>query len=363
MRFQTNMKKVIAKFPAATPSFHQYLKDKAVQFQKDHLVDFSTSGPVQRKAIILISGFIVTYCVLMFAPLTPALGILMSLVLSLFISAIGFNVMHDGAHGSFAQSTWLNGLASGTLNVLGGSSFLWKQKHNIIHHSFTNVDGMDDDIEFKPFLRFAPTQQKRWFHKYQHIYFWFLYGLFYIYWVLVSDFKKYFKKSIGPFPLKKMSTADHLEFWGSKLLHYTLFMALPIYLHGFSAWLVCYLVMTVSAGLVLSIVFQMAHAVEITHFPTAGPDKKFDDEWAVHQVRTTADFATSKRWVWWFTGGLNYQVEHHLFPKISHAHYPEIRTFVKEACNEWGIPYLEEPSLRKSIISHIRFMKAMGQAA
>lgn len=355
--------KVIAKFPKATPSFHQLLKDKAEQYQRENNLDFSSPRAVQVKAIFLISGMVATYIALLWAPITMWGAVGLSLLMALLIAGIGFNVMHDGAHGSFSQHAWFNRLASGTLNVLGGSSFLWKQKHNIIHHSFTNVDGMDDDIEFKPWLRFAKTQEHKPFHRYQHIYFWLLYALFYMYWVFVSDYKKYFAGSIGPFPLKKMSTADHLEFWGSKLLHYALFVALPIYLHGFVAWIVCYSIMSVFAGLVLSLVFQMAHAVEMTAFPEAGPDKKFDDEWAVHQILTTADFATSKRWVWWFTGGLNFQVEHHLFPKVSHAHYPHIRNIVKEACQEWGLTYLEQPSLRKTLLSHIRFMKAMGQAA
>src|SRR3712207_4761451 len=142
----------------------------------------------------------------------------------------------------------------------------------------------------------------------------------YIVWVFVLDYQKYFKRRIGAMPLKNMSMHDHLVFWSFKLVHYFLFIALPIYLTGFVSWLVGFLICTLVAGFILSIVFQLAHTVEHTEFPTAGNNKKMPDEWAIHQIKTTANFATKNRLISWLIGGLNFQIEHHLFPKISHIH-------------------------------------------
>lgn len=164
-------------------------------------------------------------------------------------------------------------------------------------------------------------------------------------------------------PLKKMSTKDHFVFWSFKLINLFLFVALPIYTVGFISWLVGFLIFSIVAGLTISIVFQLAHTVEHTHFPMPHEDTgKLEDEWAIHQLKTTANFAPHSKLISWFVGGLNFQVEHHLFPKISHIHYPAISKIVKQACNEFNIPYIEYPKMRQAIASHVNFLKQMGRA-
>jgi linoleoyl-CoA desaturase len=278
------------------------------------------------------------------------------------VSAIGFNVMHDGAHGSFSKYRWVNQFAAFSLNFLGGNSFMWNMKHNVIHHAYTNVDGVDDDLDARPFLRLCETQKFHKLYRYQHLYFWVAYSLLYLYWVFVSDYKKYFLRRIGPVPLKKMHVSDHLSFWGFKLLHAFLFIALPIYRVGFVDWLVGFLVCCLVAGLVLSLVFQLAHTVEHTSFPV--PDAatgKMEDEWAIHQLKTTANFATKNKLVSWLVGGLNFQIEHHLFPKISHIHYPAISKIIRQACQEYGIVYIEYKRVHHAVASHVAFLKQMGR--
>jgi linoleoyl-CoA desaturase len=164
-------------------------------------------------------------------------------------------------------------------------------------------------------------------------------------------------------PIKKMSMQEHFTFWGFKALHLVLFVVVPIYMVGFTAWLIGFLTYGLFAGIVLSLVFQLAHTVSDTHFPT--PDAttgKVEDEWAVHQLKTTANFATKNKIVSWFTGGLNFQVEHHLFPHISHIHYPAISEIVKQVCKEYNIPYIEYPKVRLAVASHVRHLKEMGKA-
>src|SRR5690606_21124660 len=180
----------------------------------------------------------------------------------------------------------------------------------------------------------------------------------------VSDYKKYFNKKVGDLPLKKMSTHDHIVFWSFKAVFYGIFIVVPIIVVGFLPWLIGFLTFTLLAGFVLSIVFQLAHTVEHTHFPL--PDEatsKMEDEWMIHQLKTTANFATNNKFISWYVGGLNFQVEHHLFPKISHVHYPAISKIVKKVCADFNVPYIEYKRMTTAIGSHFNFIKSMGRAA
>jgi linoleoyl-CoA desaturase len=245
---------------------------------------------------------------------------------------------------------------------LGGNTFMWNLKHNIIHHAYTNVDGVDDDIDIQPWLRMSSTQKKYKMHKYQHLYFWVLYSMLYIFWVFLLDYQKYFKGKIGNISVRTMKFKDHFIFWTFKLVHLFLFVGLPVYVVGFGSWLVSFLIFALVAGFVLSLVFQLAHTVEHTAFPIANPDTgKFEDEWSLHQLKTTADFATKNKLITWLVGGLNFQIEHHLFPKISHVHYPSIHAIIKTTCDEHGIHFIEFKNMRLALASHVAFLRQMGR--
>jgi linoleoyl-CoA desaturase len=351
------------KFSSVSKSFHVELKKRITQYFKQTGQSSTGEGKIYAKAIILLSSFALLYVHLVFFTPATVWAILESVVLGGVVAGIGFNIMHDGAHGSFSKHKVINHIAAFTLNILGGNSFMWDMKHNIIHHAYTNIDGVDDDIDIQPWMRMSSTQPKYKMHKYQHVYFWVLYSLLYVLWIFLLDYQKYFKKRIGIMPLKKMSTKDHIIFWGFKIINLFLFVALPIYTVGFTGWLIGFLTFSIVAGLTISVVFQLAHTVEHTHFPM--PDEetgRLEDEWAIHQLKTTANFAPKSKLISWFVGGLNFQVEHHLFPKISHIHYPAISKIVKQACNEFGIPYIEYPKMRQAIASHVNFLKQMGRA-
>jgi linoleoyl-CoA desaturase len=189
-----------------------------------------------------------------------------------------------------------------------------------------------------------------------------LYSILHLYWSLVSDYKKYFTGKVGVTPLKKMNLKDHITFWGFKAVHYSLFIVLPIVKLGFVNWLIGYSVFTVVTGFILSIVFQLAHTVEHTEFPVPADNGRLEDEWAVHQLKTTANFATRNKLISWFVGGLNFQVEHHLFPKISHIHYPAISKIIKQACQEYDVVYIEYPKMYQAVISHVSYLRQMGRA-
>ncbi len=351
------------RFKAPTNDFFSELKTRI----NDH---FERKGTTQTgnaklftKAIILVVSVIGLYVHLVFFTPPAWLAILECALFGVAGASIGFNIMHDGAHGSFSDYKWLNNLAGLSLNILGGNVFMWNTKHNVIHHTYTNIDEVDDDLDARPFLRLCESQKRLALHKYQHFYFWAVYAFLYIYWIGYSDFHKYFSGKIGDFKIAKMKRSEHISFWSFKVGFVALFVALPIFMVGFLPWLVGFMAFTMSTGLVMSVVFQLAHTVGETHFPVPeATTNKMDEAWAIHQLKTTANFATNNKIVSWFSGGLNFQIEHHLFPKISHVHYPEISKIIKKACQDYGVEYIEFPKLRTAIYSHVMHLRHLALA-
>ncbi len=312
------------------------------------------------KAAILFPLAIAIYCFLLWGSYSAFAGVLLSFLMGLTLVSIAFNIMHDACHGSFSSRKWVNDIMSYTMNALGSNSFIWKVKHNVIHHTYTNVDGLDDDIAKNPALRMAPTQKWVGVHRFQHVYMFLLYALSTILWLLFTDFIKYFNKKIVVTEMK-MSTKDHVIFWVSKSLYIFFYAVVPIIFVGWGAWLTGFLIVHFTMGLTLSVVFQLAHVVEKTEFEvTAEHPKMIDSEWALHELKTTANFAPRNKAISWFVGGLNYQVEHHLFPRISHIHYPAISSIVQEHCKKFNMPYHYYQKMTEAIISHVRVMKRLG---
>jgi linoleoyl-CoA desaturase len=288
--------------------------------------------------------------------LLAAFGVLQGFVL------IAFNVMHDGAHGSYASKSWVNRLAGASMNLLGSSALLWRQKHNQLHHTYTNIDGKDDDIAIGSLMRLSPNQPWRPWHRLQHWYAPVLYSFFTLYLFIYSDWQKFITRRIGSTPLLPLSWRDWATFLGTKTAYLLYALVVPMLFHP--VWLVLLVFLGIHAvfGLTLSLVFQLAHTVEGTHFPQPDPSSgRMADDWATHQLRTTADFAPRNWLATFYMGGLNFQVEHHLFHQVSHVHYPAIRHIVRDTCQEYGVPYHCFASVRAAVASHFRFLRKMGQ--
>ncbi len=352
----------IPKFPSVTNSLHTDLKNRVQQYFDEKGIKSTGTSKLFTKAFILVIALVAVYVHLLFFTPVWYLALGECIIMGGLVAAIGFNVMHDGSHGSFSTKKGLNRVAASSISLLGANHFMWNMKHNMIHHSFTNIVGADDDIELGILMRMAPTQKRYKMHKFQHFYFWFLYTLLYVFWIFFTDYKKYFSQKIGNVPLKKMEMKDHIEFWGVKVYHAAVFVVIPILAVGWLNWMVGFLVMSMVAGFVLSIVFQLAHTVEHTEFPVADIEtNKLPDEFAAHQIKTTANFATRNKLVSWLVGGLNFQIEHHLFPKISHVHYPAISEIVRAVCMEYKLQYIEYPTMRKAVWAHVRFLRQMGK--
>lgn len=315
------------------------------------------------KSLIMIATAVGCYITLLFIQIPVALSLVLCAVMGLSLAGIGFSVMHDACHGSYSSRNWVNNILGHTLNALGGNAFFWKQKHNILHHTYTNVDGIDDDLAKLPLIRLTETQ--KWFsaHRVQHLYVPLVYSITSLAWVFIMDFVKYFKRDISGTAAWKMKPVHHFIFWMTKLLYVGFYIVLPIIMVGAQAWLIGYLLMNACFGFTLSIVFQLAHIVEKTEAEYVAPasTKHFETTWAEHQLRTTANFAMGNRFINWFVGGLNFQIEHHLFPKISHVHYPAISRIVMEKCREYNMPYHYYPTMAGAVASHYRVMRNLGR--
>lgn len=341
--------------------FSVALKQVTDEYFASNKIKMTGNWRLYSKTIILLVAAVVNYYFLVFQTPVAWISIPLCIIFGLNLAAIGFNVMHDGAHGSYSQKPWVNELMGYTLNIMGGNVYLWKMKHNVIHHSYTNIDGVDDDIDIRPFIRTNEHQPLKWYHKYQHIYWPVLYSLTHFWWVFQRDFLKYFTGQISGMKIKKMNMWEHINFWFSKLLYIFLFIALPIMLVGTGEAILGYVIATIVCGLTLSVVFQLAHVVEDAEFPMPDPtSNKVEENWIIHQLNTTSNFSTRSKIVGWFTGGLNFQVEHHLFPRISHVHYPALNKRLKELCKTYNVKYLEQPNVFSAIRSHILYLKAVG---
>jgi linoleoyl-CoA desaturase len=313
--------------------------------------------------VALLTTALALYFFILFFPLQGWTTLLLSFILGFTSACIGFNVMHDANHGSYSSNERVNKVLGLTLNALGGNSFIWKFNHNVIHHTYPNIDGLDDDIAKSPFIRMCSTQ--RWVpaHRVQHIYTPVLYAVSSILWVLVQDFEKYFRRKIHQTALAEMKPNDHLIFWVSKVLYIIFYVAIPVYMIGWTNWLLFFLSLHIGLGFTLAIVFQLAHVVEETTFEFAPSDEttRIENEWAIHQVKTTSNFSPNSRIISWLVGGLNYQIEHHLFPRVSHIHYPALSKIVKDQCKEFNLPYNCIPSFRKAVASHFRLIRLLGK--
>jgi len=343
--------------------FYQNLKSAVDQYFENNKIKRTGDWRLFSKTIILTGSAITIYCLLMFLKMDALPALLLCAGLGFISASIGFSVMHDANHGSYSTRPLLNDFLGLSANAMGASSFFWKQKHNIIHHTYTNVDGIDDDIAKSPIIRQCESQKWVPAHKVQHLYLIPIYSLSSIFWLFFMDFTKYFTRKIYTTDAWKMTTKNHIIFWLTKICYFGFYIVLPIMVWGFLPWLAGFFLMHAVMGLTLSLVFQLAHVVENTEFEHVALDetKHIETAWAEHQIRTTANFAMGNKVISWFVGGLNYQIEHHLFPKVSHVHYPALSKIVMEKCAEYNLPYNQYPTMSEALASHFRVMKFLGR--
>ncbi len=314
------------------------------------------------KTAILLSLLAASYVLLVFYASTWWQAVPLAILLGLVTAGIGFNIQHDAGHQAYSKHPWVNKLMSMTLDLVGGSSYIWHWKHAVVHHTYVNITGHDTDIDLGVLARLSPHQKRYKLHRWQHFYLWPLYGFLAIKWHLLSDFLEVTTGRLGLHRFPRPRGWDLALFVGGKVTFFTLAFVIPLLFHSVGTVLLFYAVAAVALGILLSIVFQLAHAVEQAEFPLPRPDTgRIDNAWAIHQVETTVDFARRNRVVAWLLGGLNFQIEHHLFPRICHVNYPAISKVVEETCREYGVRYNEHQSFCSGVASHFRWLRGMGQ--
>lgn len=350
-------------FPNRT-GFHQKLNQRVNQYFEQRNLAKTGDWRMFLKSGIILAWFAISYLCLVFLADSLITAGVSAFALALGFVLVGFNIMHDGAHDSYSSNKRVNRVMAWTLDLLGGSQMLWRQKHNILHHTYTNIEGVDDDLDTSGLLRLSPEQARRPWHRFQHLYAFVLYSLLTINGFVFSDFKKFFSGRIGAYRLQKPTSWQTFSFFTAKGLYFGYTVAIPLFFHPPLVVLPFFIFVHLISGLIFSLVFQLAHAVEGTSFPKPDPETGImEAEWSIHEVETTANFATDNRFVTWFCGALNFQIEHHLFSRICHIHYPNLSRIVRETCEEFQIRYTCYPTVRSAIVMHYRFLKKLGKPA
>jgi linoleoyl-CoA desaturase len=343
------------------PAFQRVLRERVAAY-------FAATGQRPRdcwqmyaKTAILLAAFAGLYALLVFGARTWIEGVPLAILLGLCGAGIGLNIQHDGGHRAYSSYPWVNRLMAMTLELIGGSSYLWRWKHGVFHHTYTNVVGHDTDIDLAPLARLAPNQRRLAFHRWQHLYLWPLYGLLTIKWQCLDDFRKLVRGRINYHRVPRPSGWELVIFIAGKVVFATLAFVIPLQFHSPAVVLGYYILTGIVMGFLLSVVFQVAHCVEETEFPMpCASTGRLDHAWAVHQAETSVNFSRESRILSCFLGGLNFQIEHHLFPRISHVHYPAISSVVEQTCREFGIRYMVHRSWWAGIRSHFRWLRRMG---
>jgi linoleoyl-CoA desaturase len=344
--------------------FHQEIRRRVAHY-------FTSTGRTERdcpqmylKTGLMFGWLALSYWLLVFVEKPWWLAVPLGVSLALAVAAIGFNVQHDGGHQAYSRRRWINKLMALSLDLLGGSSYIWARKHNSIHHSYTNIDGHDDDINLGFLARLAPHQKRLRFHRLQQFYLWALYGLMPIKWQFYDNFRDLIAGRIGEHRLARPKGWELVIFLAGKAVFYSLAFVIPLSFHPVWTVLLFYVGISLLEGVVLGVVFQLAHCVEEAAFPLPSPDTgRMEAAWAAHQVETTVDFARRSRLLSWFLGGLNFQIEHHLFPQVCHVNYPALSRLVEQTCREFGLKYMANESLLAGLVSHYRWLRRMGSPA
>lgn len=344
--------------------FFATLQKRVNQYFKDNQISRYANTSMVVKTIVLLSSFIIPIVLLNTMVLNNIIVVLLYALLGVSMAGIGMGVMHDAVHGSYSSNKNVNKWLGYSLNLIGGMVYNWKFQHNVLHHTYTNVHEADDDIANKLILRFSPHAQAKRIHRFQFIYVFFFYSILTLYWMLAKDFVQHFrymKNGVNRYE-KLVNIRLFLSTILLKLMFVSYLIIGPIVFQHYSVGLIIggFLLMQAVAGLLLGLTFQLAHSVEEASFPLPNSDNVIENDWAIHQMNTTVNFARNNKLLSWYVGGLNYQVEHHLFPHICHVHYPEISKIVEQTAAEYNVPYLCAPDLKAAFGSHMRMLKKFG---
>lgn len=342
--------------------FRKVLNDRVDAYLRDNRIPARDVPAMYVKTGLALAWWLAVYLLLLLGGLPLWVNLILCLVWAMAIACIGFNVMHDANHRGYSDSPRVNRLVSLSAELVGISGCRWRTKHNVWHHTYTNIAGFDDDIETYGLMRLTPREPWKPLHRLQAWYFPVIYS-FIAFDFIIRDFMMAVAgKSDANHIYPKMSAGDKVTFWGGKLFYAVIMFVLPMLVYPWWQVLIGYVLVMLVVGLLLGVVFQLAHIGGDAAFPEPVGDPPYiDNEWAIHQVQTTMDFAPHNRVLNWYIGGLNYQIEHHLLPHICHINYPRLAPIVRATCEEFGIRYNCYPTWREAFMGHWRKLRVLQQ--
>ena len=354
------------KFPSTGQDFFTTVNKRVNEHFKSNNISRHANGEMFFKTAVMFSMYALPY-LLMITGVVSNIWAMFSLCLLMGVAmaGIGLSVMHDANHGAYSKKPWVNNLLGLSLNAIGGNAFNWKVQHNVLHHTYTNVHEADEDISPRGVLRMCPESDWKPMHRFQHVYAWVLYGLMTLVWVIVKDYVRILKYQKDGLIAKQKT--DVVTEWvvliASKLFYVGYIFVLPAILLDVPFWqiFVGFLTMHYVAGFILAIIFQPAHVIDGTEYPMPDDKGQLENSWAIHQLLTTTNFATDNYLFSWYVGGLNMQVEHHLFPNICHVHYRKVGHIVRQTAEDFGLPYKSVPTFFGALSMHARMLKELGK--
>ncbi|MCK6616017.1 MAG: acyl-CoA desaturase [Cyclobacteriaceae bacterium] len=354
------------KFPHTKPDFFVSLNQRVNQYFKSNNISRNANAEMIVKTIFMFMLYFIPYGIIISGAITNVWSLLaLCLVMGMGLAGIGLSVMHDANHGAYSKKAWVNNLIGYSLNIIGGHAFNWKIQHNVLHHTYTNVHDADEDISPRGVMRMAPESPWKPAHRFQHIYAWFLYCLLTLVWVFVKDFARLVKYQHEGLVKKQQAsiTREWIIMVTTKVLYLGYIVVLPAILLPLAWWqvLIGFVAMHAVSGFILSVIFQPAHVVDGTEYPEPDQHGVLENTWAVHQLRTTTNFANRNKILSWYVGGLNFQIEHHLFPNVCHVHYRKLAPIVEQTAREFNLPYKTIPTFMGAMAGHARLLKKLGQ--
>ena len=344
---------------ASKAFFNEVKAEVAAHFAATGVSPYASASMVL-KSVILVGAYFGSYAAIVSGQLPLWAAWLLCPVMGAAMAGVGFAVAHDALHGAYSENPRVNRAVGLLFDAIGANGFVWRQGHNGAHHSYPNVLGLDEDVAVSPLLRLSPLTERRGFHRFQHLFAFPLYALTTLNWMLIGDFL-YFGRSLFDRRQAAIPASAWFGLFAGKLIAFAT-LAAPFFLLPLAPWQVCIGILSVhlTAGVIIGGVFQLAHIVEATEHREAGDAVEVRGNHAAHQLKTTCNFAPSNGPLTWYIGGLNFQVEHHLFPRICHAHYPRLSPIVRRIAERHGLPYNSTPTLFQAIGSHLRTLKALG---
>ncbi|MES2691651.1 MAG: acyl-CoA desaturase, partial [Bacteroidota bacterium] len=313
--------------------FWQTTRNKVHAYFKDQAISTKANPAMVFKTISMLCFYLIPYILFLTTTVNAWVGLGLALVMGIGKAGIGMSVMHDGLHGSYSEKKNVNKIVGASMYLIGSNVFNWKIQHNIYHHAYTNIAGHDEDIQTRWILRLSEHTPLKRIHRFQHVYGYLLYSLM-TFSMLFGDITQLITYNKTGITKKHHSNPVHelVKVTLIKTIYLLMMLVLPMVITPFAWWQVLtgFILMHLTAGFILSLVFQLAHITEGALQPLPNEDGITANEWAVHQLLTTSDFAPENHLLNWYVGGLNFQVVHHLFPNICHIHYSKISPIIRE---------------------------------